>query len=405
MTPSLPSRTFLQGAMLLLASRGPLQGEAAPAESWAERLGRTRGLFLMVEPQPGWAFALQDPRMEDLAEELTVEATRVKDPMLARFGIPGTGAYLLNEAGRVVGAWKTSSPSDLRAAFAEVGWISRAEELERQIKQQGDRVDLHGRLVTEHWRRASRRPVSENLDRLARSLDRLLQQPGWWAQRLPRLPLLLPPVNAREPLRLRDLARNRLEEVREVLRQDPESQTAWGMLAFLSLWSPGEEPRLHRFLETLPLPSARYEELLDWPGEFSHAMAELQLRRLGDWAGMEIYAQARVDRLLEVAATLAPEPPSQWAVRLGVGETQHRGQPPAAPFQSLPFAQTSARALGRWLLLLLEAQLAQEKMAPAAGTISILLRDGDPRSWREARGLLAAAKADHLVRQLDSGAE
>lgn len=155
-------RSVLLSCLLLLpaslAAQLPL-----PKEAWFDRFGRQRGMLLLVGPQAGWLQRLHDPAQEDLLAELSIEQTSPLDPALAAFGIPGAGAYLFNEAGRLLKSWPSGAPSDLRAALAEAGWISRSESLELALKDHRQRLDLLARLFQTQWRRAHQRPAPENL--------------------------------------------------------------------------------------------------------------------------------------------------------------------------------------------------------------------------------------------------
>ena len=137
-----------------------------------------------------------------------------------------------------------------------------------------------------------------------------------------------------------------------------------------------------------------YASMDGGPGQGALAMAEAQLRRLQDWSGMEAFAQARVDFALRQAGLLVPEPPALWVARLK----------PAPPERAprMAFGEEAAKTLGRWLTLLLEAQLLQDRAGAAANTLSVLLRDGDGASISQARGLLKRLKADSLLHSLDA---
>jgi hypothetical protein len=116
-----------------------------------------------------------------------------------------------------------------------------------------------------------------------------------------------------------------------------------------------------------------------------------------DWRGLEAMAEARLEFIREAALKLAPELPSQWHARMS----------PAPPFPKvpLPFATQASRSLGRWLTVLLEAQLRLGRTGPAATTASAILRDGDRAARSAAQGLARAHRADAVARVLESPLE
>jgi hypothetical protein len=320
---------------------------------------------------------LNDPKLEDLLEDLGIESVDPQDGVLARVGGGGPGVFLLNEAGRLIGSWTSGPPDDLREAFARAGWRPLWEELKGKLKDDPDRMDIRGRLVFNVWTRASRSPSPENLAVLAEELASFLSRPGWERAIPESLPLFRPPKPGRELHLLGNLAATRLSDVRDLLRQHPQSTAAWEMLSFLSAWHPIAEPRLYEFLRELEPPPGRFKERAEWPGEIPLELTERQLRVLKDWDGLERYAQHRLDLIQGMAMDLSKDLPAQWIRRLQ--------PPPPEPPVTPPFGQQSARYMGKWLLLLLESQVKVGHTGAALSTISVILRDGDPQTQELAR--------------------
>jgi hypothetical protein len=383
----------------------PVQAQSAfgtPAEVWTAKLGRGRAMLLLVDVNPGWANRMMDPALEDIAYELTFENVSSSDPTTLRLGFTGPAAYLLNEAGNVLGSWRSGPPSDIRAAFAEAGWRTRTENLRAALRARSDRMDLRWSLVAEYWQRVPRRFAMKDLEAFAEALDGLLRTGAWASSEAPRLPVFAPPKKAGSELpafgnTLSELSRARLEDVKEALAKEPDNAGAWMLAAQLAAWHPDGEPRLHTFFCALEPPPSAFANLLEWPHPLALQYAETQLRRLEDWKGLETMAEDRLEFIREAALKLAPALPAQWHARLS--------PPPPQPKVPLAFASDAARAQGRWLTVLLEAQLRLGRTGPAATTASAILRDGDRASRSAAQGLARAHKADAVARVLESPLE
>lgn len=377
------------------------QASQVPVETagWTAKLGGGRAMLLLVDLNPGWANRLLDPALEDLAFELVLENVPASDPTAQRLGLAGPAAYLLNEAGQVLGSWRSGPPSDIRAAFAEAGWRTRAEQLRAALRARPDRIDLRWALVAETWTRAPRRFALKDLEALADALEGLLRTGAWAGGDVPRLPVFPAPkrMNSEAPAfgnSLTELARARFQEVRETLQRDPRNPAAWMLAAQLAAWHPDAEPRLAAVLEDLAPPPMGFEAALDWPTPEALALAEHQLRRLDDWRGLEAFAEERVGFLKDRALALAPEWPSQWHARLS--------PPPPQPKVPLAFATAASRGFGRWLVLQLEAQLRLGRTGAAATTASALVRDGDRNARSAALGLARAMKAEAVEKVLEA---
>lgn len=384
----------------LLAAPALAQSAFGPAaEAWTAKLGGGRAMLLLVDVNPGWANRMLDPALEDIAFELTFENVASSDPTAQRLGLTGPAAYLLNEAGSVLGSWRGGPPSDIRAAFAEAGWRTRADALKAALRTKSERIDLRWALVAEYWQRVPRRFSLKDLEALADALESLLRTGAWATAEAPRLPVFAPPkrMNSEAPAfgnSLTELARARLADVRETLARDPGNATAWMLAALLAAWHPDAEPRLYTFFRDQEPPPAAFEALLEWPHPSALLQSETQLRRLEDWKGLEDFAETRLEFLREAALALVPELPSQWHARLS--------PPPPLPKVPLPFAAAAARGLGRWLTLQLEAQLRLGRLGAATTTASAILRDGDRGSRSAALSLARSFKAEAAVRVLES---
>jgi hypothetical protein len=263
-------------------------------------------------------------------------------------------------------------------------------------------MDLRWSLVAEYWQRVPRRFAMKDLEAFAEALDGLLRTGAWASSEAPRLPVFAPPKKAGSELpafgnALSELSRARLEDVKEALAKEPDNAGAWMLAAQLAAWHPDGEPRLHTFFRALEPPPSAFENLLEWPHPLALQHAETQLRRLEDWKGLETMAENRLEFIREAALKLAPELPSQWHARLS--------PPPPSPKVPLPYAANAARGQGRWLTVLLEAQLRLGRSGPAATTASAILRDGDRASRSAAQGLARAHKAEAVARVLESPLE
>jgi hypothetical protein len=387
--------------VLLLACPSQAQTAVAPAapSAWTAKLGGGRAMLLLVDLNPGWANRMLDPALEDIASELVFENVAPSDPVAQRLGLAGPAAYLLNEAGQVLGGWGSGPPSDIRAAFAEAGWRTRAENLRAALRSRPDRLDLRWALVAEHWRRAPRRYALKDLEALSDALEGLLRTGAWAGVDAPRLAVFPAPKRAGSEApafgnSLTELARSRFQDVREALQRDPRNPAAWMLAAQLAAWHPDQEPRLSSLVRELDPPPMGFEAALEWPTPEALGLAEQQLRRLDDWRGLEAFAEDRVGFLKDLALALAPEWPSQWHARLS--------PPPPQPRVPLGFATAASRGFGRWLTLQLEAQLRLGRTGAALTTASALVRDGDAGSRTAGLGLARAFKADAVVRVLES---
>lgn len=384
----------------LLALPASAQSAFGPvSEGWTAKLGNGRAMLLLVDVNPGWANRMLDPGLEDIAFELTFENIPSSDPTAQRMGFTGPAAYLLNEAGSVLGSWRSGPPQDVRAAFAEVGWRTRAENLKAALRTHPERMDLRWALVAEYWQRVPRRFSLKDLEALSDALEGLFRTGAWAASEAPRLPAFAPPkrMNSEAPAfgnALTELARTRLADVRETLAKDPGNTTAWMLAALLTAWHPETEPRLWTFFRDQEPGPGPFEALIEWPSPSALQASEAQLRRLEDWKGLESLAEARVELLREGALALVPELPSQWHARLSPA--------PPQPKVPLPFATAAGRGFGRWLTLQLEAQLRQGRLGAATTTASSILRDGDRASRNAALGLARGFKAEAAVRVLES---
>ncbi len=381
--------------MPILAAALPavLQDAPAPAKkaSWIHRLAGRRGLLVLVDGAPGWLLRLEDPFLLDVSAELGVIQIESKDSTALRLGLTRPGAYLLNEAGRALVGWSAGIPQDLRAAFAEAGWRPLETELRDFLRQHPERRDVAHALVVKVWERGLRRMGPSFQEDFAEALESFLSREGWAEGVQTGLPIL-PLPGSKEDSPLADLAYRRLEVVKVALRKNPRSPLAWELFALLAAWREGEEPRLAPFFQDLVPPPQRFEDLSDWPGPRALALAEAQLRRLGDWKGLEAFAQAKVDQILGRGTELASELPSQWAERFGSG-LHHRSP--------LPLATEASRVLGKWLVLAMEAQLLQDREAQAGQTASLILRDGDEAARREALALARRMKAEGVAKALE----
>ncbi len=390
--------------LLALAAAAPFAGAQTAAATpepaaWTAKLGGGRGMLLLVDLNPGWANRMLDPALEDIAFELVLENIPASDPTALRLGLAGPAAYLLNEAGQVLGSWRSGPPSDIRAAFAEAGWRTRAENLRAALRANADRLDLRWALVAELWARVPRRFALKDLEALADALDGLFRTGAWALGEAPRLPVFPAPkrMNSEAPAfgnSLTELARARFQDVRETLQKDPRNRAAWMLAAQLAAWHPDAEPRLSALVGDLDPPPMGFEGALEWPTPEALGLAEQQLRRLDDWRGLEAFAEARVGFLRAQALALAPEWPSQWHARLS--------PPPPQPKVPLAFATAASRGFGRWLTLQLEAQLRLGRTGAALTTASALVRDGDRASRSSALGLARALKAEAVEKVLEA---
>jgi hypothetical protein len=385
----------------LLALPAAAQSAFGPVtEAWTAKLAGGRAMLLLVDVNPGWANRMLDPALEDIAFELVFENVASSDPVAQRLGLGGPAAYLLNEAGQVLGSWRSGPPSDVRAAFAEAGWRTRAETLRAALRARPDRLDLRWALVAEYWQRVPRRYALRDLEALAEALEALLRTGAWASAEAPRLPVFAAPkrLGGEAPAfgnSLTELARNRFQDVRETLLKEPGNATAWMLAAQLAAWHPDTEPRLSVLAAELePAAPPSFEAHLEWPAPQALQLAEMQLRRLEDWKGLEAFAEARVEFLRGAALALAPEWPSQWHARLS--------PPPPQARVPLPFAAAAARGFGRWLVLLLEAQLRLGRTGAAAATASALVRDGDRASRSSGLALAKGFKAEAVARILEA---
>lgn len=384
---------------LLACLLAPAGLGAQESVAWTAKLGGGRAMLLLVDLNPGWANRMLDPALEDIAFELAFENVASSDPVAQRLGLAGPAAYLLNEAGQVLGSWRSGPPSDIRAAFAEAGWRTRAESLQAALRARPDRIDLRWSLVAETWRRAPRRFALKDLEALSDALDGLLRTGAWAGGDVPRLPVFPAPkrVGSEAPAfgnGLTELARARFEDVRETLQRDPRNPAAWMLAAQLAAWHPDAEPRLATLVKDLDPPPMGFEAALEWPTPEALGLAEQQLRRLDDWRGLEAFAEERVGFLRDRALALAPEWPSQWLARLS--------PPPPQPKVTLGFATAASRGFGRWLTLQLEAQLRLGRTGAAVTTASALVRDGDGGSRSAGLSLARAFKAEAVARVLES---
>lgn len=362
------------------------------AGPWIANLHGKRGMLLLVGYAPGWYLRLEDPFLQDVADELMVGYVPVQDPLLRRLGLQAPGAYLLNEFGRSLGSWNAGVPQDLRKAFEDVGWRSLEAEMKVFLRSHPERLDVRWRLVQKLWLRVDQRHSQAGVDELASALEEFFRQDGW-AQLPPRaLPALFPADPEQPSGPLAELAQSRLVRVREVLKRDPEAFLAWEMLAFLTPWSPGPEPRIYRVLEELDTPPALFRNLSDWPGELPLRLAEAQLRRLKDWPGLEAYAAGRRTRLEARFLESTQDLPGPWAARFG---------DPATPEPRPAFIQEAAGDIGRWQVLEMEAQLEQGHAGSAGTTASLILRNGDPASIAAARGIARRLGAEAVVKSLE----
>lgn len=386
-------------ACLLACLLAPAGLRAQENVAWTAKLGGGRAMLLLVDLNPGWANRMLDPALEDIAAELRFENVPSSDPVAQRLGLTGPAAYLLNEAGQVLGSWRSGPPSDIRAAFAEAGWRTRAESLQAALRARPDRTDLRWGLVAEHWRRVPRRFALKDLEALSEALDGLLRTGAWAGGDVPRLPVFPAPKRpgTEAPAfgnSLTELARARFEDVRETLQRDPRNPAAWMLAAQLAAWHPDAEPRLASLVKELEPPPLGFEAALEWPTPEALGLAEQQLRRLDDWRGLEAFAEERVGFLRDRALALAPEWPSQWLSRLS--------PPPPQPKVTLAFAIAASRGFGRWLTLQLEAQLRLGRTGAALTTASALVRDGDAGARSAGLGLARAFKAEAVARVLES---
>ena len=298
----------------LLALPAMAQSAFGPvSEGWTAKLGNGRAMLLLVDVNPGWANRMLDPALEDIAFELTFENIPSSDPTAQRMGFAGPAAYLLNEAGSVLGSWRSGPPQDVRAAFAEVSWRTRAENLKAALRTHPERMDLRWALVAEYWQRVPRRFSLKDLEALSDALEGLFRTGAWAASEAPRLPAFAPPkrMNSEAPAfgnALTELARTRLADVRETLAKDPGNTTAWMLAALLTAWHPETEPRLWTFFRDQEPGPGPFEALIEWPSpsalQAPEALKPLLAGMLALRKEMGLEAQPI---LLKLAPDLAPE--------------------------------------------------------------------------------------------------
>jgi hypothetical protein len=381
-------------AQIVQAPPGALQSRlgSSHAKKWISGLAGKRGMLVLVGYAPGWNARLDDPFFLEVEEELAVVYVSPQDPLLGRLGIQAPGAHLLGESGKALGGWTAGVPQDLRRAFAELGWKSMEEELREFLRAHPDRLDVRWRLVQKAWLRAVRRRTLTHFQDLAGLLEDFFKQEGWAQLPARGLPALLPSEARRPTGPLADLAQGRIEVVRDALRRDPEAPLAWEMLAFLSSWKDDPEPRLSTFIADLEAPPQLFRTLGAWPLDLALKLAEAQLRRQADWAGMEVFATGRRELLERHILKSAPELPAAWAAKLG--ESRFNEMRSA-------FLQEACLAIGRWHLLELEAQLEQGHFGAAETTASHILGDGERATISAALSLARRFRAESIVKSLE----
>ena len=109
------------------------------------------------------------------------------------------------------------------------------------------------------------------------------------------------------------------------------------------------------------------------------------MRRLNDWGGLESFAAGRRELLETRILTLAPDLPGPWS----------------AKFADPTFLKDAIRAIGRWQVVELEAQLEQGHFGAAETTASLILRDGDRATIAAALSLARRYHAEAIVKSLE----
>jgi hypothetical protein len=352
-------------------------------------LAFNQGGLILVDPSrpEAWRKALDSPGVKDLREDLLVRWVSAGSQEITALGLREPGAYLLASNGRKLASW-AAPPADLAAAIRESGWKSLDDRYLDLLRMNPGRVDFAWALFERSQSRWLREPSQERAERCSDDLDRLLGMEHWTMGRSVFIQAAQPAAPDEKGDALSRAAQKHFPMLFDVVRSQPESASAWSLIAFLLPFHPSA-PRLDRLLaELVPGPES---DPAFWPMQEAIALAVDQRRGASDWDGLRAMALARLERMDELEALVHPSAAEGWSGRLTVTGDK---------VTKFTRREESRAGKGFWLAILLEAGLASGSVSQAEEAARRLSAEGD--GGGRARGLVVCRrfKREDLARIL-----
>jgi hypothetical protein len=364
-----------------------------PTLSFLGILSFYRGTILVSGGRPVWHTELRMPALSDRLANIQILQDKPGGEYRKSLGLNNPGVYFLSKSGRVLAQFQPEeAPPRLEETLDAIGWFSLYDVTFQFIRHNPDRIDARWKLLRLGLEGLQRSMDEAHLQRCAEALDELSKQPGWaQAPNVYRAPIEMPEkLGPDNPITV--VAERRWSSVTEILKQSPDASAAWEVASFLAEWHPAK-PRLYKIIADLsPLPEES-TDFTSWPLAAAITQCIEQLRKTKDWAGLREFSEDRLRLVDGYIATFNPEAGREWS-----GTTIHTD----GKTVHVTNRDKWASALGFWLINLLEAELNEDRSAPAAVVATRILQEGRPRDRQRAMGLAKRFKSETLVRLLES---